>query len=480
VGGGVLTNTQQEAEDLVCGPSLIAFRTNETAQGADLNLDGDTSDDCQRTRASPSRSAGRSATRTRRRRRRIDGHGDSRCRAGDVIPGFAPDDPDFFLGDPHPTFCRLRREDPVHWYERAACWCLTKHADVEHVLRSPQLFTSTQGVMLGVDPDNRPEGVPPSILEMDPPEHNRHRKLVMQAFTPRAVAALEPRIRGIARESLDAVPLGEPVDFVEAVSIPLPMYVIAEMLGVPRADWPAFRRWSDATIRAAGGMRDDDTDGAMGEMFAYFAEQLADRRRVPREDLVSTLAHAQADGDRLTDPEILIFCVTLLVGGNETTRNLISGGTLGLMHHPEQRRVLRADGRLLPNAIEEMLRWWTPVASSTRHATRPTTLRGRTIGEGDCVLLLYPAANRDEEVWGDDADRFDVMREHAGRRHVAFGFGEHLCLGASLARLEARVLFEELFTRLPDFEPAGPAVRLRSRMINGIERLPVLFRTGTR
>jgi cytochrome P450 len=394
----------------------------------------------------------------------------------DVIAGFAPDDASFYLGDPYPLLRRVRQEDPVHWYEPAACWCITKHADVEHVLRSPQLFTSTRGVMLGVEPENRPPGVPPAILEMDPPDHNRHRKLVMQSFTPRAVAALEPRIRVIARESLAAVPTGEPVDFVEAVSIPLPMYVIAEMLGVPRADWAGFRRWSDATIRAAGGMRDADTDAAMGEMFAYFAQQLAGRRSAPREDLISTLAHAEVDGDRLTDPEILIFCVTLLVGGNETTRNLISGGALGLMQHPEQKRALLADPALLPNAVDEMLRWWTPVVSSTRHATRATTLRGRAIGEGDCMLLLYPAANRDEEVWGDDAERFDVRRDHARRRHIAFGFGEHLCLGAPLARLEGRVMFEELFARLPDFEPAGPAVRLRSRMINGIERMPVVFR----
>jgi len=144
----------------------------------------------------------------------------------------------------------------VHWYEKASCWCITKHVDVEHVSRSPQLFTSTRGVMPGSGPENRPPGVPPAILEMDPPEHNRHRKLVIDAFTPRAIATLEPRVRAIARESLDAVPLGETVDLVESVAIPLPMYVIADMMGVQRADWPQFRRWSDATIRAAGGMRE--------------------------------------------------------------------------------------------------------------------------------------------------------------------------------------------------------------------------------
>ena len=388
---------------------------------------------------------------------------------------FAPDEIDFYRGDPIPALRRLRHEDPVHWYEKGGFWCITKHADVEHVSRHPELFTSTRGVVLGATPENRPPGVPPAILEMDPPEHNRHRKLVIQAFTPRAIAELEPRIRALARESIEAVPVGETVDFVEAVSIPLPMNLIAEMMGIPREDWPEFRRWSDAIIASAGGATDAGTVGVMGEMFAYFTEHLADRRRTPRDDLVSTLAHAEIDGDRLSDPELLIFCVALLVGGNETTRNLISGGASLLMDHPDQRRALVASPSLVPNAVEEMLRWWTPVMSVTRHARCETPLRDKTIGEGDCVLLLYASANRDEEVWGEDADRFDIERDHVRRRHLSFGFGEHLCLGAQLARLEARVMFEELLARLPEFEPAGPPERLRSTLIHGFERLPVRF-----
>jgi cytochrome P450 len=396
-----------------------------------------------------------------------------------VIRDFAPEDPEFYLDDPYPALRRLRREDPVHWYGKAACWCITKHADVEHVSRSPQLFTSSQGILLGYGREIDRRGVPPTILEMDPPQHNRYRKLVIQAFAPRAVTALEPRIRAIARESLDVVPLGESVDFVDAVSVPLPMYVIAEMMGVPRADWSDFRRWADALVNAAGGLGDAGSDamrGALGEMFTYFTGLVADRHRTPREDLVSTLVRAEIDGDRLTDPEILMFCATLLTAGNETTRNLISGGAFALIQHPDQKRALLADPGLIPNAVEEMLRWWPPLLSFSRHATSATSLRGKEISEGDCVLLLYQAANRDEEVWGEDAECFDVRRDHTRRRHLSFGFGEHLCLGAALARLEARVMFEELLARLPEFEPAGPIERQRSRLMNGIERMPVAFK----
>jgi len=393
------------------------------------------------------------------------------------VTAFAPDDPDFYQEDPYSAFRRLRGEDPVHWYERGGFWCLLKHADVELVSRSPQLFTNTRGIMIGGvnQGDQRPLGIPPTILEMDPPQHNRYRKLVIQAFTPQAIAKLEPRVRQIAREALDAVPRGETLDFVPAVSVPIPLYVIAEMLGVPKEDRPDFERWSDALIAAGGGLLDEHTTAATGELLGYFQRHLEERRRSPRDDLVSVLAEAQVDGDRLGDPEILMFCLTLLVAGNETTRNLISGGTWALAERPEQRRWLAADPARIPGAVEEMLRWWTPVWSFSRRARRDTVLRGREIREGEQVILLYPSANRDEEVWGDDAETFDVRRDHAGRRHLSFGFGEHLCLGAALARLEARVTFEELLRSHPHFELAGPPATLRSRLMHGVERLPLAF-----
>lgn len=389
---------------------------------------------------------------------------------------FAPDDPAFYLGDPHTVFGRLRREDPLPWYPGSGgAWCVLKHADVMTVSRDPQRFTSTRGVQIGMNAEARPAFVPPTILEMDPPQHNQHRKLVIAAFTPRAAKGQETMVRQIARECLDAIEAGSVTDLVEGLAVPLPMYVIAEMLGVPRSDRPRFKQWSDSMIEAGGGRRSAATDAMLGEMLAYFASVLAERRRAPKDDLVSKLAFAEIEGDQLTDPEILMFCITLLAAGNETTRNLISGGSLLLMREPEQKQRLLAEPALLPNAIEEMLRWWTPVQSFIRTATRDTEMRGKQIAEGDVLLLLYASANRDEDVWGGDADRFDIGRDHAHLRHLAFGFGEHLCLGAPLARLEARVLFEELLARFPHFELAGEPELLHSRLMRGVERLPVRF-----
>jgi len=391
---------------------------------------------------------------------------------------FAPDRPEFFLGDPHTVFRRLRHEDPLPWYPGSGgAWCLLKHADIVTVSRDPGRFTSTRGIQIGMsDPAGRPAFVPPTILEMDPPDHNRYRKLVIRAFTPGAALELETMVRQIARECLEAVEPGVKIDLVDALAVPLPMYVIAEMLGVPRSDRADFKRWSDSMIEAGGGGRSPATDASLGEMLGYFQRFLGERRRAPKDDLVSTLAGAEIEGVRLSDPEILMFCVTLLAAGNETTRNLISGGSLLLMRNPDQKRRLVEEPDLLPNAVEEMLRWWTPVQSFTRTAARDTELRERRISEGEVLLLLYASANRDEEVWGEQAERFDVGRDHSRLRHLAFGFGEHLCLGAPLARLEARVLFEELLARFPGFELAGEPELLWSRLMHGVERLPVVFR----
>ena len=369
---------------------------------------------------------------------------------------FAPEDPAWYQRDPHAGFARLRREDPVHWHAAGGFWCITRHADVQAVSRLPRLFSSERGTQLfevarGVAGGAVSQEEAASIIRMDPPAHNRHRKLVIGAFAPREIQAMEPRIRAIACETLDVLDPDDQIDLIDQVAVPLPMIVIAELLGVPSDDLETFRRWSDATIELGGGMISPETAAVVPEIFAYVAQVCEERRRAPREDLISKLVRTEVDGERLSDLEIGKFCMTLLVAGNETTRNLIAGGALALMQSPAGRALLCDEPGRIGGAVEEMLRWVTPVRNFVRCVNATTELRGQTLREGDYLALFYASANRDEDVFGSDADRFDVTRESA-RRHLAFGFGEHLCIGASLARLEARVMFEELLARWPAFE----------------------------
>jgi cytochrome P450 len=388
---------------------------------------------------------------------------------------YALNDPDFYLGDVHAAYRHLRAEEPVYWCEAAGFWALSRYDDVDRVSRDARLFRSGAGILVN-DPmrDGTMPDQPPSIIYMDAPAHVRYRRLVSKAFTPRMVQALEPRIRVLARQSLDALAPDRPIDFIEHVAVPLPLLVIAEMLGVPAEDRPRFKLWSD-TIIAGPDAGVETTMATVQELFGYFLQVLETRRHDPRDDLVSALALAEVDGERLRDDELLMFCMTLLVAGNETTRNLIAGGARALIDFPDQRRRLAAAPALLPRAVDEMLRWVTPVMAFARTATADTVIRGQPIAAGDYVVLLYASANRDEEVWGPTAEHFDVARAPEPG-HLAFGIGPHACLGANLAELEARVLFEELLARFPDFEAAGTPVQLRSTVMNGIVSMPVVFR----
>ena len=387
---------------------------------------------------------------------------------------FRPDDPEWYLGDPHAAYRRLRRDAPVHWYEPDRFWFLSKHADVFAVSKDPAVFCSGRGFRIHDDlrTGGGIEGIPPSILGMDPPDHTRYRGLVNRYCTPRAMSQVERRIREIARESLDRVETGKVVDFVECVSVPLPVLVIAELLGVPLEDQRQFKDWSDDLIAANDG--DFEAMARVGELFGYMIAQALDRRRSPREDLLSVVATGEPNGRLLNEPELGIFAVALLGAGNETTRNAISGGAIALMEHPDQRAALAADPSLIPNAVEEMVRWVSPIKSFARTATRDTEIRGQKVSEGDFVVLSYASANRDEEVYGATAEEFDVRRSGVSS-HLGFGVGQHFCLGAHLARLEVKILFEELLGRFPRFEPAGEVERVRSTLINGIARLPVVF-----
>ncbi len=392
-----------------------------------------------------------------------------------AIPEFRPDDPSYFLQERNEVYRQLREESPVHWYQPGEFWVLSKYADVRRVSSDPATFCSRKGFRINDDirTGQGLPGIPPSMLGMDPPQHTQYRKLVNQYFTHRQVAKLEPRIREFAREALDTISPGETCDFVDAVSAPLPVLVIADLMGIPTSERERFKVWSDDCIAANEG--DTEAQGRVAELFSYVIAQAMERRSSPRDDLISIAANARLDGQLLTEAELGIFGVSLLVAGNETTRNLISGAARALMQHPEQREKLVRDPSLIENAVEEMLRWVSPVRCFARTATRDVEIREQPIAKDDFLVLCYGAANRDEDAYGPTSESFDVTRRPT-RPHLAFGFGQHICLGAHLARLEARVMFEELLARFPHFELAGESRRVPSTLINGIESMPVTFR----
>ncbi|MBV8981481.1 MAG: cytochrome P450 [Acidimicrobiia bacterium] len=375
--------------------------------------------------------------------------------------------PEFWI-DPYPAFADFRVEAPVLWHDECGLWTIARHDDVMRISRDPSTFCSGRGVL----PSDRQREVDPaaSILFLDPPDHHRHRKLVSPAFTPRRISALEDRVRQLAKELLDQVTPGGAVDFAPAVAEPLPMLVIADMLGVPASDREQFKVWSDAMIEAATEPT-EATYALAFELWQYFEKIIEQRRVDPADDLISVIAHAEVGDVPLTDAELNGFCMTLLVAGNETTRNLITGGVEALAQRPDQLQRLVDDRSLIPTAVEEMLRWVTPVMNFARTATQDVELRGERIAEGQMVFMLYGAANRDPEVFGPSADTFDVSRNP--NPHVAFGFGEHFCMGASLARLEARVLLDEFLQRYSKVELAGDPERLRSSLMRGLVHLPV-------
>jgi cytochrome P450 len=279
-------------------------------------------------------------------------------------------------------------------------------------------------------------------------------------------------MRELARESLEAISPGETVDFVDTVSVPLPVFVIAEILGVPTSERAQFKAWSDDLVAVNDG--DAEAVGGLVELLNYMIAQALDRRASPRGDLLSVVAAAEPEGRLLNDGELGIFALTLLGAGNETTRNLISGGAEALMANPDQLQQLAQDPSLIPAAVEEMLRWVSPVRAFARRATCDAELRGQRIAKDDFLVISYAAANRDEDAFGPTSESFDIHRGD-GPAHLGFGVGQHVCLGAHLARLEAKVLFEELLLRFPCFELAGEIQRVRSTLINGIERMPVTF-----
>ncbi|HET9017878.1 MAG TPA: cytochrome P450 [Thermomicrobiaceae bacterium] len=403
-----------------------------------------------------------------------------------TLPGIDLGNADLFVaGYPHEAWRRLRAEAPISWNEGAdwfpGFWSITKYADVFAISRDTARFSSERGFILTHNPEDLTpsSGVGTILLGIDPPRHRRLRRLVTVAFTPRRIALLEPGIRGITVGLLDAVAPRGACDFVVDVAAKLPVAVICQMMGVPPEDWDRMFALTNQVL-GGGDPEYQTTPGDPGAtithgfeaMFGYFARLLAARRAAPRDDLVSALAAAQIDGEHLTDEEILYFCYLLILAGNETTRNATSGGLLALIEHPAEQARLRADPSLMPSAVEEILRWTSPVLHMARTAKTDVRLRDVTVAAGERVVLWYPSANRDEEVFA-EPDRFDVGR--APNYHLAFGIGEHVCLGLNLARLELRVMFEEVLRRLTDIALAGEVERLRSTFIGGVKHAPIRF-----
>jgi len=382
-------------------------------------------------------------------------------------------DADFYAGDPFPAYRWMRRHEPVYWDEVGRVWGLARHADVMHASAHPEIFSSAGG--------SRPDAEPfPTMINFDNPQHNLRRSLVNKGFTPRRVAEHEPFLRATVTRLLDAVLPAGRCDFVEALAARLPMIMIGTLLGFGSEDRERLQRWSDDMVAGTAANSPDDVAAtaaiALVEYREHFDAIVADRRAHPRDDLMSILANAADEsGERIDDYALLHESLLLLIGGNETTRNVMSAAMEQLVRHPDQWRLLAAEPARLAVAIEEFLRWGSPIVNMNRTATCDVELGGRTIRAGDKLLLLYPSANRDEDVFA-DPDRFDVTRDP--NPQLAFGgHGAHHCLGANLARLEIRVMFEELLRRMPEPRLApGAEVRVApSNFVRGLASLEIEF-----
>ncbi len=400
-------------------------------------------------------------------------------------------DPDLYVqrGYPHEDWALLRREAPIHYYQRPNVdpfWAITRHADIVGISRQPGLFKSIQFLFVTVNEPGSPppdEAILRQLLNMNPPEHGAYRSVVNRRFTPRSVQQLTAGIEHITTEVLDDLVGRDQCDFVTEVSAKLPLAVIAEMFGIPRADWPLMFRLSNEMI----GPADPEYAGqetvtetlqrARMEFFQYFNGLVEDRRKNPRDDLSSALANGLVDGEPLPIFELMSYFALLIIAGNETTRNATTGGLHAFINHPDQWDRLKRDPALVPKAVEEIVRWTSPVIQFTRQATEDTELNGQKIREGDIAALFYPSANRDERVFA-APNQFDIGRYP--NQHIAFGIGEHFCLGANLARLELQVMFRQLAERLEAVDQAGPIQRMRSSFVGGIKHMPVRLKVRAR
>jgi len=385
-----------------------------------------------------------------------------------------------FTDDPYPQYATLRAEAPVY-RSPLGFWLLSRYEDVSSLLRSGLSVENgniTDRQLLDLREQVRVEiprrGV--SMLDRDPPDHTRLRRLVSKAFTPRAVEALRPRITALVEEMLDAAEVRRRVNLVDALAFPLPFAVIAEMLGTPPADHERIRRLTGTVVRSLEPVADPDLARAIvaadGELITIAAGMIAWKRANPAGDLLTALINAEDDGDVLGDEELIAQTLLLYIAGHETTVNLIAGGALALLRHPAQLARLREDPALIGNAVEELLRYDSPVQASRRITVEPVSVSGVAIPAGSLVLASLGSANRDESFWGPDAAGLRLDRENA-RQHVSFGAGPHHCLGASLARLEASIALARLITRFPGLALDGEVTWNGRINLRGPAHLPV-------
>jgi len=390
-----------------------------------------------------------------------------------------------YRADPYPHYRALRERDPIHRSFAAGGWVLSRHRDVVAVLRDPGFSSDernwsryrrlrARGLRAGLPDPYETERA--SMLRVDPPDHSRLRNLVSKAFTPRAVEQMRPRIESILKELLDPLGTSGTFELVRDIASPLPVTVIAEMLGVPTEDRERFRHWSDDVIRTLGDSTLEDRRAAvraMEELGGYLVEIAEQRRREPRNDLLSSLVAAEEAGDKLSPGELATMGVLLLVAGNETTTNLIANGTLALLSHPDQWALLQREPERIPNAVEELLRFDSPVQLTSRLVKEDGELEGRPLRRGEQLVLLLGAANRDPEAFP-EPDRLDVTRENV--RHLSFGHGIHFCLGAQLARLETTLAFQALLERFPRLALVGDGVTWRpNTVLRGPQALPLRY-----
>ncbi|MFK7895647.1 MAG: cytochrome P450 [Myxococcota bacterium] len=415
--------------------------------------------------------------------------------ASPLTPGPAPVPDHFRLvhpedyaqhGYPHQIWARLRAEEPVSWQTQPGnavdYWAITKHADITAIGKRPDIFLSGPRLVIQHLEEEVRE-VPPTLIQMDNPMHKDFRQMVSKRFTPRMLKNIHEPIERIGREIVEKLydkgDEGE-CDFVDEVSAPLPIAVIGWLLGVDESDWPMLYEWTNRTLGAGDPEYQVDgqdsratAEAAQIELFGYFSKLVAERRANPKDDLVSVFIASEYEGRPLNDLEILSWCFIIVIAGNETTRNGTTGGMLAFIENQAELRRVQADMGLLNSAVEEVVRWTSPIIHFGRTATEDYPLRDKVIKAGESVALFYPSANRDEEVF---EDPFSFKIDRKPNRHIGFGVGEHFCLGAHLARMEMQVAYRHLLPRIDEIELAGPVDRLHSGLVGGVKRLPIRYK----